>query len=275
MQHVIIGSGYVGQYLARYLNTMGESVITVSRQDISHQLCKGIKHLSMDVLIHSLPVIEDACWYYLIPPNQHGVHDLTLKRFLELNPKPPKRLIYFGSSGVYGNHNGDFVSELSDCHIEFDRQKRRLDAEKQIKNFLESAIILRVAGIVGKERLPVDAAKNQIPVVKPEQAPWTNLIDVKDLAKIASYLATHSSASGIFNVSNGHPVLMGYLQQQTARLLNLPLAKELDLDDMLKNASDMKKEFLKTSKRLNISKLQAILGKDYDFYPLTALWDDI
>lgn len=275
MQHVIIGAGYVGQYLAHHLAMMGESVVTVSRQDISQHLNANITHLSMDVLTHSLPAMEHACWYYLIPPQHHGIHDLTLRRFLELNPEPPERLVYVGSSGVYGNHDGGWVDELCSCHIKFDRQKRRLDAEEQIKTFLNSAIILRVAGIVGKDRLPIDAVNMQIPIVDPLQAPFTNLIDVRDLVHIASHLAINNKVSGIFNVSNGKPVLMGYLQQSLAKHMNMPLAKEISLDEALLSASDMKKEFLTTSKRLNINKLKAILGQDFDFYPLTALWEDI
>ena len=275
MHHLIIGYGYCGFHLAKFLLSNNQSVTAVSRHLSESQHLPGLNHLAQDI---STPLVwphQNTIVYYLIPPPSTGVVDSTLKQFLQncatINPV---KLVYFGSSAVYGDKQGDWVDEKAACDVTLERQYRRLDAEQQCLTFAEQkdigCIILRIAGIYGPNRLPIEAALKQYPLIEPEEAPFTNLIYIKDLAKISALLALQKNSRGIYNIADGLPKTMGYLQQQVANALDLPPAPFQSFDQVLTSASAMKREFMQSSKRLNINALQTTLKESLLVTPSTT-----
>lgn len=258
MHHLIIGFGYCGYYLARHLTKNGQTVTVLSRHVDPLFALKGLKHVCHDI---QQPLIWDTpntIVYYLIPPIGNEA-DEGLKHFLAQSRLNASKIIYFGSSGVYGNHQGAWVDEFSSCHTDGLRQQRRLDAEKQWINYSQQqsipAIILRIAGIYGPSRLPIEAAKAQTPIAFPESASFTNHIYVEDLATIAWQLALNVNSTTRFNIADGNPTPLGTLQQQVATMLLFPQAPYTSWEEVWTNASPMKKEFMKASKRLSIQTL--------------------
>jgi nucleoside-diphosphate-sugar epimerase len=273
MHHLILGYGYCGFYLANHLLTLQQNVTTVSRHLDDSLEIPGLNHLVQDInepiKIHH----EKTIVYYLIPPPAAGVHDSILQQFLQNTSLKPVKIVYFGSSGVYGDHQGKWIDEQAPLHLTHDRQYRRLNAEQQWQTYCQEqsvdGVILRVAGIFGPYRLPTLAAKNRAGIIEPEKAPFTNHIYVKDLAKIAAFLALNPKAKGIFNVADGNPTAMGALQQEVAKVLKLPPAPLQNYEQVFKEASLMKREFLQASKRLKINALQTILNASLPLTPLS------
>lgn len=263
MHHVIIGYGYTGFHLAKYLISKQETVTAVSRHLDETQNVPGVKYVQQDIQTPFLQTWHNAIVYYLIPPPHTGKYDTLLQTFLKTSNIKPVKLIYFGSSAVYGDQSGNWVDENTSCKVTCDRQLRRLDAEKQCQEFaMQNAIdciLLRIGGIYGPNRLPIDAAIKQSALIKPESAPDTNLIYVRDLAQIAALLAIIPGAKGIYNISDGLPEPMGSLQQQVATCLGLPPAPFHDFEQVWAEASAMKREFMHASKRLSIKALQMTL----------------
>lgn len=265
MQHLIIGYGYCGHYLAQNLLNQGQKVTALSRQyPLSLQL-DGLTHLSQDMLAPFTWPNEETILYYFAPPHSEGLKDRLLAQFLLNIPVDNlRKVIYCSSSGVYGDHQGAWIDEQANCIIYHARQQRRLDAEHQWQNFCQSNKInyalLRVAGIYGPNRLPLTAAQQQNPIVKIEQAPYSNHIFVKDLAQVAALLSEQSETQHVVNVADGQPHKMGTLQRLVAEQLALPPAPYLEFDEIWQEASPMKREFLESSKRLKISKLLDLLS---------------
>lgn len=263
MHHLIIGYGYAGFHLAKYLISKKESVTAVSRHLDDSQNVPGVNYIQHDIQTPLVWSKQDTILYYLIPPPATGQHDTLLQAFINVSPIKPAKVIYFGSSGVYGDKSGDWVDEESPCSISFDRQNRRLDAEKQCMQFsIENnidCVLLRIAGIYGPGRLPIDAARKQATLIDPQFAPATNLIYVKDLAQIAASLAMSNHAQGIYNVADGLPEPMGSLQQHVAKLLGIASAPFQSFQEAWADASAMKREFMQASKCLSIKALQMTL----------------
>jgi len=280
MHHLILGYGYCGYYLAQQLLKEKQKITTVSRHLEEQMRLPGVTHVTQDLNQPFHWTNPDSIIYYLIPPPSSGEQDVFLKKLLRPDTLQAKKMIYFGSSGVYGDHQGDWVSEVSPCHIESSRQKRRLDAEQQwlaygAKHHI-SSLCLRIAGIYGPTRLPIQAAQNQVPLIEPSQAPFSNHIYVKDLASIAINLAKKEEALSIYNVSDGAPNVMGTLQQHTAKLLHMDPAPYESFAEVFAKASPMKQEFMRASKQLSIERLKTTLGSSLQLTPLdTALKDAI
>lgn len=269
MQHLILGYGYCGYYLAKHLLQNNQKVTTLSRHLAKDLKLPKINHIIHD-LNHSFHWDEpDTIAYYLIPPSPQGESDLFLKQFLNHSAIKAKKIIYFGTSGVYGNHQGAWVHEDSPCLIDNSRQLRRLDAEQQWLNYCKiksiDCTLLRVAGIYGPQRIPIDAARAKTPLIEKDKAPQINHIFVKDLAAIAYLLSQEPVTSSIYNVADGNPQPMGTLQQHVAEALKLELAPYESWSEAWEKASLMKREFMKGSKRLNINRLQATLGVSFLF----------
>lgn len=269
MHHLILGYGYCGYYLAQVLLREQQEVTAVSRHlDESMQL-PGLNHVIHDLNSPFHWDQPETILYYLIPPSSQGDTDSILKHFLEQSRIHAKKIIYFGSSGVYGNHQGAWVNEESSCLIQHPRQLRRLDAEQQWITYCSrhkiEPILLRVAGIYGPQRLPVEAAKARTPLIEKDQAPLINHIYVRDLATIAYQLGQTKTPYSLYNIADGTPQPMGTLQQQVAHALNIPTAPYELWESAWEKASPMKREFMQGSKSLTIERLQSTLGNSLLF----------
>ena len=262
---IIAGYGYCGYYLSRTLLKQNTSVLALSRTLQPEFKLAHLQRIAFDINEHSLPEeMPESVLYYFVPPINKGKTDTVLQRFLALNKKPDfTRVVYCGSSGVYGNHQGKWVNEFSECRLISERQYRRMDAEQQWQKFCARhnipLVILRVGGIYGPERLPIRQCTEQSPVLIPAEAPFINHIFVNDLVDCLLEFGQNSVVTGVFNIADGQPLPMGQFQQILAECLKLPLAEEFDFKTIWEQASPMKREFMESNKRLCIDKiLQAV-----------------
>jgi nucleoside-diphosphate-sugar epimerase len=269
MHHLILGYGYCGYYLAQILLREKQQVTTVSRHLDENMRLPGLNHVIHDLTSPLHWDEPETVLYYLIPPPSQGNTDSILKHFLEQSHIQTQKIIYFGSSGVYGNHQGTWVNEESPCFIQHPRQMRRLDAEQQWLTYSKEnniePILLRIAGIYGPERLPIDAAKACTPLIEKSKAPLINHIYVRDLASIAYQLSQRKTPYSLYNIADGNPQPMGTLQQQVAQVLGIPTAPYEAWQSAWEKASPMKREFMQGSKCLSIERLQNTLGNSLIF----------
>src|SRR5476649_2457308 len=121
MHHLIIGYGYTGCHLAKYLIGRQQSVTAVSRHLDKSQHIPSLHHIQHDINAPFLWNRQNTIIYYLIPPPTTGKHDTQLQQFLETSNIKPARLIYFGSSAVYGDKSGAWVDEKMSCNVTLDR----------------------------------------------------------------------------------------------------------------------------------------------------------
>lgn len=261
IEHVLMGYGYCASFLAKELLAFNLKCLAISRHPLKTTI-PGLLHACCD-LNDEIPNLEHPyVLYYFIPPSSADKDPLLAHVLNHLKPKPIK-IIYLGSSGVYGEHHGQWVNESSECLIKSPRQLARLHAESLVHDFCRQHKIpgtcLRIAGIYGPNRIPMDAAHQQTPVITKTQAPFINHIYVQDLAKILLQLGSHISFNGTLNIADGNPMVMGQMQQMLAQMLDLPLAPEIDFHEIWQQASVMKKEFMSQNKKLSIQRLQQLL----------------
>ncbi|HEX7374212.1 MAG TPA: NAD-dependent epimerase/dehydratase family protein, partial [Steroidobacteraceae bacterium] len=179
---LIVGCGYVGTRLARRLAT-DHDVRAVVRSAASIDALRALQvdaqRVDLDVPDADLSVLParatNAAVFYLAPPPEHGTSDPRLARFLgALGAALPTVLVYMSTTGVYGDTGGAVVTEDSELAPSTDRARRRVAAERLVNEWCVPrqvrCVILRVPGIYGPGRLPLDRLQRDEPVLRPEDA---------------------------------------------------------------------------------------------------------
>jgi len=271
---VIIGQGQLGQALTCLHSSHQHRVITVSR---NHNQSLSDYHTAipadLDNLCNAIDLPQHIdCLYYLAPPSDTSLQDLRLKRFIELHRHLHiDHIIYISTSGVYGDSQGEWITELTPVNPGADRARRRLNAEQQLITYCmdtkTSLTILRCAAIyspktVNKERITA----NQKPVITSQQAPFTNRIHIKDLTQVC-WQAMNMPAPEyeIYNVSDGHPSTTTAHAWLLSDLAGVPRNKEVDISEAEQFYSPAYMSYLNESKKLDISKLKLHLKPEFTF----------
>lgn len=258
MNILILGYGYSGYHCAKVLINNNHNVTAISRSYPEQYQLSKLNHISSDIRQLNIVNKPDAILYCVPPPSSGIVDSILSETLIELkNKNLLANIVYWGSSGVYGDHHGNWVDEASKCHIAFDLQRRRIDAESQIQTFATQNnchwTCMRVAGMYGPHRI----SKSNNPVIKIEQAPFSNMIYIKDAAKIAASCLTNDIFIGLINVSDGVPLKMGSLQRLISKEKNFKII-EKSYQEILATASPMRKYFLSSSKKLSNDKCRTI-----------------
>lgn len=269
MKHLILGYGYCGYYLAKELKNRRHKVWTVSRTLKEAYQIDNVLHIKADLEDNFILSEEMNVIHYMISPINKGTTDLLLRTWLKNNKIKTRKIIYYGSSGIYGDHQGAPVSEKSLCHLEFEKQYQRMDAEQRLMAYsIKHNItlgILRISGVLGPNRLPYRKILEGACIIKVSEAPWTNTIYVKDLVNIALAVTQKIRTSTTFNVSDGVPTPLGSTHRLLAILMKINRVYEQSFDEYYQKASPLKQEFLSSSKKISIEKLKKFLGNELGF----------
>ena len=267
---VIVGCGDIGLRVAKIWKNQGKSVFGVvrSEENLNALRQQHIHAISADLDdINTLSELngklsKQSLLYYFAPPPAKGIEDTRMANFLNSLDKNalPAQLIYISTSGVYGDQQGQLIDEQTPANPQVDRAKRRFHAEQQLLEFGTNNIsvaitILRVGGIYGPGRLPLQRLKDQIPMLHENLSPQTNRIHADDLAQVCVAAATEKADGEIYNVSDGTNSNMTEYFNTIADFCNLPRPPLVDWDEAEKTISKGMLSYLKESRRMDNSKM--------------------
>lgn len=267
---VIVGCGDIGLRVAKIWKNQGKSVFGVARSEESLNVLRQqhIHAISADLdnpdslTEFSGRLCKQSLLYYFAPPPSAGTEDSRMVNFLNSLDKNnlPKQIIYISTSGVYGDQQGQLIDELTPPNPQVDRAKRRFHAEEQLieyatNNTSVAVTILRVGGIYGPGRLPLQRLKDQIPMLQENLSPQTNRIHADDLAQVCAAAATEKSDGEIYNVSDGTNSNMTEYFNTIADFCNLPRPPLVDWEEAEEKISKGMLSYLKESRRMDNSKM--------------------
>ena len=203
--------------------------------------------------------------YYFAPPPPQGQQDPRIKRFLSALPTAAAtRIVYISTTGVYGDCQGEWVDETRPPNPQVDRAKRRWHAESQLQAWRQTgngqAVILRVAGIYGPNKLPLERLRRGMPMVAEKDAPWTNRIHIEDLVSVCEAAMARGRDGDVYNVSDGQPGNMRDYFDRVADLFALPRAPLIDRTQADAELSPGMLSYLAESRRLDNRKMLNELG---------------
>lgn len=263
---VISGCGEIGVRVAQRWQAKGAHVAGLCRSEASaHKLQEhDIEALRADLdtpdSLHHLP-LKDTVLYHFAPPPSTGETDPRTRALLEsigIN-NLPQIIVMISTTAVYGDCGGAWVSEESPTHPQTARGKRRLDAEIALahwgKSYHVPTVILRVPGIYGPGRLPLERIKSGEPILHEVEAPFTNRIHADDLAMICVLAAEQGCGGCIYNVSDNQPGNMTQYFKDIADAFGLPRPPEISREEAERVLSPGMLSYLKESRRIDNSKL--------------------
>ena len=282
-QPIILGCGFLGRYLANLLLSHQQSPLCIvqshtSQQELAEDHYHAIIH---DFDQHANEVNFDSSGsqiYYLAPPSTIDLDDHRIDNFLSLcKTRTPSKIVYISTSGVYGDCQGRWVTEDQPLAPISSRAKRRVYAENALIQHCTQYdceyIILRVGGIYGPQRLPIDRLKN-LTVICPEEAPHSNRIHVADLASVCFSAMMSDVKNEVINISDGHSTSMTDYYYKIADYAGLPRPACVPMSQAEDKLSAGMLSFITESRRLSIEKMHQLLEVEIQFPTLELGLED-
>jgi len=268
MAKLIIGCGYLGLRVARQWLADGEEVFAVTRSALRGKdlEAEGIVPVVADVTapatLSDLLAVDSVL--YAVGFDRSAGKDMRevyvsgLKHVLDSLSDSVEKLVYVSSTGVYGQQAGETVDEHSPTEPDREGGRICLEAEQALREHRlgEKAIILRMAGIYGPDRIPrVDDVKAGKPITSPPDGTM-NLIHVDDAAEICVQAAAEIAPPELFCVADGQPVRRRDYYGFLAELLSAPPPQfEAPAADAHVSQRAL------SSKQIDSRKLRAALGR--------------
>lgn len=214
----------------------------------------------------SLAGWADAVLHCVAPPAAGATDPRTtnLLAQLEAGGILPSRLVYIGTSGVYGDCGGDLVDESRAVNPQTPRAVRRVDAERQLIDWgwLHdiAVVVLRAPGIYAADRLPIERLMQGTPVLADQDDVYTNHIHADDLAAIALAAMDPAAPAGVYNAADDTHLKMGEWFDLVAERLGLPKPPRVLRRDAAKVIPASLLSFMGESRRLSNRKMKESLG---------------
>lgn len=202
---------------------------------------------------------------HLAPPQNQGNRDYrtrNLLRILAQGSRTVRRFIYISTTGVYGDHRGAKVSEITPVSPQSERAHRRVDAERVLRLWAPAhgvaLTILRVPGIYAVDRLPIERLQSQTPALLPDEDAYSNHIHSDDLARLVCAAVYHGKPQRIINACDGGETKMGDYFDKVADAFGLDRPPRKSASELQKLVSPMLWSFMRESRRVTNTRLHEL-----------------
>ena len=259
---LIFGEGYTGTRLRAKLERDGWHVSGTDRTGSDGKLAFDGTHALPPSLLEGVTHVLCS-----IPPDDCGdvalqCHDQALAKLDSLEWAG-----YLSTTGIYGDHQGAWVTEDTPPVPTSERANRRLVAESQWLSWGASkgktVQIFRLAGIYGPGRSALERvqAADARSVIKPGHA--MNRIHVDDIVKIICAAITRPDAGPIFNCADDEPSPTAEVQEFAAALIGIPPPPRVPISAA--NLSGMARSFYADNRRVSNQRVKDQLGVTFTF----------
>lgn len=256
------GHGYSAQALARLLLPHDWRIIGTTRNDdkLGSMMASGIEPRLWPGA-DMIPALN-AATHLLISaaPDEDG--DPVLQ---ELHAEIAKRadqfqwVGYLSTTGVYGDHDGDWVDENTPLTPATKRGIARVKAEADWAAIPNLPLhIFRLAGIYGPGRGPFSKVRNGTARRIIKQGQVFSRTHVADIARVLDASIKKPNPGAAYNVCDDDPAppqdVIGY----AAELLGLPIPEAVNFEDA--DMSPMARSFYAESKKVRNDRIKDELG---------------
>jgi nucleoside-diphosphate-sugar epimerase len=200
----ILGCGYVGLELGRQLVDAGHDVTGVRRSDdgLATVADAGLRAVRADVTdAESLDAVPDADWLVFAASSggrgaaaAREVYVGGLETAVEsfaARADPPDRRVYTSSTGVYGDHGGDWVDEETPLDPTTEKTEVLAEAEATALAAPFDATVARFAGLYGPDRYRLERY-----LEGPVTEGYLNMVHRDDAAGAVAHLLEGDRARG-------------------------------------------------------------------------------
>ena len=191
-----------------------------------------------------------------IPPVKG--EDIVIKNFKKIIKEcNPKWVTYLSATSVYGNHQGEWVNELSETNPTSSNGLHRLNAERSWLNFANKQNIplqiFRLSGIYSDRRNILVRLKSGQANIVNKKNHFFSRIHVEDIANVLFKSLSNFKSSEIYNISDDRPSSSEELILYGVKILNIEKPKSVELKEI---ENEMLKNFYKESKKVSNKKMK-------------------
>ena len=214
---LIFGCGFSGSFFAKKIRQLGYTALTSSRSEKKDP--DSFVFNSENGMVPNEEIFDGVTHILsCIPPDKNGNDPVLGSLKDKLKSLSLEWVGYLSTTGVYGNRNGDWVSEIDQPNPLQKRSLNRLNCEKE---WIESGLpvqIFRLPGIYGPGRSTFEAIKNQkIRVIQKKDQVFSR-IHVADITHAIIYLLQNKDSLNfhqIINIADDEPCsqILNFLKQ--------------------------------------------------------------
>lgn len=245
--HVLIaGCGWLGVEIARALNARGDRVTGVrrSRSGVEELLRERIEPLVLDLAdpaaARGLPGDVDAVVSCASADGgdaaayRRAYPDVNRTLLDAAGRRPLRALVYVGSTGVFGQSDGQDVDETTEPAPVGPSAGVLVEAERMLLDAAAAGIetrIVRLTGLYGPGRTGVlDRVRRGELALGPGDDAWTNWCRREDAAAFVVAAVDRGARGGVYHGTDAEPVRRRDLVVWIARRLGIEPARR-DADD--------------------------------------------
>ena len=200
-----------------------------------------------------------------IPPVKG--EDLVIKNFKEnIKECNPKWVTYLSATSVYGNHQGEWVNELSRTNPTSSNGVDRLSAERSWLDFANKQNIplqiFRLSGIYSNRRNILVKLKSGKTNIINKKNHFFSRIHVEDIANVLFRSLSSFKSSEIYNISDDKPSSSKEIILYGVKILNIEKPKSIEAKEI---ESEMLKNFYNESKKVSNKKMKSFFNYKLKF----------
>ncbi|AEH38652.1 SDR family oxidoreductase [Halopiger xanaduensis] len=280
MEIAILGCGYIGLELGRQLTARGHDVVGVRRSDAGLEAIEdaGLEAVRADITdrdeLERVPDV-DAIVFAASSGGRGAdaareVYVEGLRTAIETfgeREDPPERLVYTSSTGVYGDHDGDWVDETTPIEPTTSKTEVLAEAERIARKLPPEygfdGTVARYAGLYGPDRYRLERY-----LEGPVTEGYLNMVHRDDAAGAVRFLLAEDLARGeVVQVVDDEPAHKWAFADWLADQCGVEEPPKRTKDERLENddLSEAARRRILTSKRCSNDKLRDL---GYEFaYP--------
>ena len=273
MKFIFLGEGYTASFLAPLLEKDFELIGTFKNIDNLKKKKKQtyiIKRFQFDeFILNKIQILKETSHILVsIPPNDKG--DLALKEIQNELTKSDriKWIGYFSTTGVYGDHEGNWVNEDSKLRTENFRSLNRIKAENEylslFKKFKKPIHIFRLPGIYGPGRSTIDRLRSGSVKIMNKKHQFFSRIHVEDIASCIIESIKKPTPGEIFNLTDNKPCSSKEVILFTCKLMGIKPPEEIDFND--ESLNELTKSFYIENKKVSNYKFKKMFKWNPKFF---------
>ncbi len=271
---LFLGAGYTAKQISPELLNQGWTLSGTTRSSDKASTLTQFSITPLVVPLSGDDLNQVADIVVSTPPDKDGCPSLEMLRNHKVNFQNLRTIIYYSTTGVYGDHQGAWVDEDTEPTSQLPRSQRRLQAEQDWLTFGSQhnipVYILRLSGIYGPERNALERLKNNTQTVQRifKKDHVFNRIHVADIGLITTKIL-HKSTAGvalphqIYNLADDLPAVLRELLNPKSELLGQAPPPPIDFEDA--SLSKMAKSFYTETKRIKNDRIKDALTVELNF----------
>ena len=200
---------------------------------------------------------------HLAPPPGEGAVDRRTRNLIAALGKGkslPRRLVYVGTTGVYGDCGGAQIDETRRLNAANARAVRRVDAERRLRAWGRrsgvAVSILRAPGIYAADRLPLERLEKGTPALIERDDSYTNHIHADDLAAACVAALRRGRSNRTCNVVDDSDLRMAEYFDRVATAFGLPGPPRIPRAEAERTLSPLQMSFMRESRRIGNRRLK-------------------